>query len=102
MNAQPRGRVSWNPATNVLTIVTYAKRGTKTKEHKELYDVERFETADPRVARFAYKLTKHSDGNIYEIGLRDFGPECSCPHHTFHPNGGPCKHGRALLAVGLI
>lgn len=98
---EPHRRCSYDAATRLLKIVTTPKRGKKIVEKTETYEVERFET-DDTVAKFAFQLTKQSDGKIYELGVREFGPECNCPHHEFHPNGGACKHILAMRAVKLL
>jgi hypothetical protein len=101
MSDEPKRRCSYDPVTKVLKIVMTPKRGKKLVEKTELYDVEKFAT-DDTVARFAYQLTKRSDGNVYELGVLSFGPECNCPHGEFNPNSKPCKHILAMRAAGLL
>ena len=128
--SQPTGRVSYSPTTRVLKVVTLVKRGKKIVENCTYYRVENL-NPDVRVANQAYslvkmelavapcdycggarpckacngdgdKLTLAPTGEVWHVAKRDFGPECSCPHYEFHPNGGLCKHARSMQAVGLL
>ena len=54
----------------------------------------------------AYHLEKHSSkGEGYDVIRNNFGlVECSCPSYvsTFEGTSDTCKHGKALVALGLI
>ena len=63
----------------------------------------RLNEAHPGVARKAWRLTK-ADGTTYDVGIREFGTECSCGDFNFRrqQRGQQCKHIRAMVAVGLL
>lgn len=58
-------------------------------------------TADPSVARKAYRLTKLSgDQAVYDIRVDNYGPQCECM--GFLRWNRPCKHIRKLQSAGLV
>jgi hypothetical protein len=60
--------------------------------------------AEDREVRAAWRLAK-ADGTAYDVHLDGHGVHCTCPDHVFKHEGrpaGPCKHGRALIASGLL
>lgn len=85
-----------------LTIITEAVRGKKTVKLKVVYVVTDL-APDRRVANPAFRLTK-DNGEFYDVALMQYGPVCSCPHATFRGANSrvPCKHCKALAAVGLL
>jgi hypothetical protein len=60
--------------------------------------------AHPEVATHAYRLKKLTGkGEVYDVRRDTEGHvECSCPGHTYHRKGAPCKHLRALAAAGMV
>jgi hypothetical protein len=52
-----------------------------------------------------YELRKLADGTVYHVSRHEHGVECTCADWTWKRNGLtdlPCKHGAALLALGLL
>jgi hypothetical protein len=39
-----------------------------------------------------YDVRRDTEGNV----------DCSCPGHTYHKTGKPCKHCRSLVAAGML
>ena len=58
----------------------------------------------PEVGHAAYRFRKLTGGQeVYDVRLDTEGhAECSCPGHTYHKAGKPCKHLRALCATGML
>jgi len=54
---------------------------------------------DPSVASPAFRLTK-PDGTQYTVHRDRHGIGCTCQDATYRQR--MCKHGKALVAVGLI
>ena len=59
---------------------------------------------DPTAALKCYELRK-ADGERYHVSRHAHGIECTCPDFIFRRDGltaEPCKHGAALIALGLL
>jgi len=54
----------------------------------------------------AFRLTKQAgEGDVYDVVQTLDGIRCDCADHVFRREGNsanPCKHGAALVAVGLL
>lgn len=85
-----------------LTITTMAKRGKKYVPNVRVYTV-RDCRPDPGVASPAYAL-ETPDGEVWHCGANEFGVFCDCPDHHFRRQNDrtPCKHCKAMIAVGLL
>ncbi len=59
----------------------------------------------PRGCGPTWRLSK-ADGEVYDVSRDDYElVVCTCPHYEFRLRGnsaGPCKHGKALIGLGLI
>lgn len=86
-----------------LTITTQVKRGKHTVPLVVTYNVTDLRP-DRRVANPAFRLTKKTDGECYDIAVEQHGPTCSCPHATYRGANSevPCKHILAAQVVGLL
>jgi hypothetical protein len=60
--------------------------------------------AHPEVAKAAFRFRKLTgDKAVYDVRLDTEGNvDCSCPGHSYHKTGKPCKHLRALTAAGMF
>jgi hypothetical protein len=60
--------------------------------------------AHPEVATHAYRFRKLTgDLAVYDVHRDTEGQlSCTCPGHTYHRHGKPCKHLRALTAAGML
>ncbi len=94
MTSLPRPRRSFSCAiVNFRTIAIYGDR----------YDVESF---DPGYAgTYAVRLCKHGSDAVYDVHRSHDGlVVCDCPSYVVTHDGtvSMCKHGRALVQLGMI
>jgi hypothetical protein len=69
-----------------------------------VYTVEPIRSEDPDVIR-AWRLTKKSDGDLYDVAQTTHGPTCDCGDFEFRHSGlddAGCKHIAALRLTGLL
>jgi hypothetical protein len=96
-----------------MATITAAKRTRKPPKPQTFTIV--FEIAEdryhvfplaihPEVGRAAFRFKKLTGGQeVYDVRLDLEGhAECGCPGHVYHKTRKPCKHLRALTAVGML
>jgi hypothetical protein len=95
-----------------LTIITQAKK-TRTVKGKKVVTYEpnerKYKVADvrpdPAVASPAFSLeTDDKEPSVYHVGANEWGVFCDCPDHHYRRQNDrtPCKHCKAMQAVGLL
>jgi hypothetical protein len=83
------------PRTCQVRLLITDARGTCT-----VYDL--VPSTPPDLVQ-GFRLHKRGTATAYRCTLSPAGAvACTCPGHTFHPDRAPCKHLRALQAIGLL
>lgn len=95
-----------------LTITTKAKKTRTVKKKKIVTYEDKVRTykvtdvrPDPAVASPAFALTTDDkEPKVYHVGANEWGVFCDCEDHHYRRQNDPtpCKHCKAMQAVGLL